>query len=571
MSAPGIPLVIPFAVLVLASGGVLARAGTISGVVRDRSNQAPVAGATVLVKAVGTSAEAATATTDAGGRYRVTIDATGKYTIVVSKPGFADLTVPEVIELSEKSPAPTADVSLTREGQNKERGREVLPGAMSWETGVGKSYLIPALEIPTFLGLLNGIDRLSYPNLMENGKKIYSSTLSSTWNHVTRGPWVVDQDAFAMNQFMHPYTGTIYHGFARSAGLTYWESLLYTNAGSFLWETAGETTNPSYNDQIATGIGGSFFGEVLFRLSNLMLEGEGRDPGFWHKVGATLLSPAAAINRYAFGNRFRPVYPSNDPSLRWRLQLGGSLGSNLVEQGVARTVNRDEATLDFSLDCGLPGKAGYSYDRPFDYFQFEFRTLGKRANPVDSIMIRGLLYGAGYELGDNYQALWGLYGGYDYISPYIFRVASTSVSLGTTFQWQAAPVFSIQGSALGGIGYAAAGNVTQIGERDYHFGVAPQGLLALRFILADKVMFDVTGRRYYITGAGGNDPGGREAIDRLNCGLTFRVYNRQALGIQYIASSRNAHYPDRADTRQTVGTVAIVYSLLGYAGFGATK
>jgi hypothetical protein len=223
------------------------------------------------------------------------------------------------------------------------------------------------------------------------------------------------------------------------------------------------------------------------------------------------------------------------------------------------------------MDYGLPGKAGYSYDRPFDYFNFEFRTFGNLKNPVDNIMIRGLLYGKDYELGDSYQGIWGLYGGYDYISPYIFRVSSTSVSLGTTFQWQLSKETVLQGSLLGGVGYAAAGNVAQVGDRDYHYGVAPQGLVALRWILGERAMFDLTGRRYYLTGMGGDDPGGREAIVRLNAGFTVRIYDRHALGIQYIASTRNAHYPDRADSRQTVGTVAIVYNLLGYAGFGATR
>lgn len=557
-------------VAILLAGGAMAQGGTLSGQVRDRSNRAPVAGATVLAKLIGTSAPAGTATTDAEGRFTVTISVLGKYTLVVSREGFADLTVADPLVISAEAPDPTADISITRVGPFKEEGRKT-PGAMSWETGEGKSHLIPALEIPVFLGTLSLYDRHAHPDDMEDGKKVYSTTFSSTWSHMTRGPWVVDQDAFAMNQFLHPYTGSVYHGFARSAGMTYWESLAYTNAGSFLWETGGETTKPSYNDQLATGVGGSFLGEVLFRMSNLMLEGEDRDPGFWHKTGAAILAPSAAINRYLFGTRFKPVFPSNDPSLRWRLQFGGSLHSDLNDQGVTSTIARDQATLDFSLDCGLPGKPGYTYDRPFDYFSFEFRSLGSRANPVDSIMIRGLLYGTGYELGDSYKALWGLYGGYDYIAPYIFRVASTSVSVGTTFQWQVAEAASVQGTLLGGVGFAAAGNVAQVGDRDYHFGVAPQGLAALRFILADRVMLDMTGRRYYITGAGGGDPGGREAIDRLDMGLTFRLFGRHALGLTYIASSRNAHYPDRPDSRQVIGTVALVYNLLGYAGFGATK
>ncbi len=444
--------------------------------------------------------------------------------------------------------------------------------ARTWGTGEGKSYVIPALEIPAFLFLLNAYDRKVYPNLMEDGKHVYQANVSTFRDHVLHGPWVVDQDAFAMNQFNHPYGGTMYHGFARSAGLDYWQALVYDNMGSLAWELGGETTKPSYNDQIATGFGGSFLGEVLFRMSNLMLESDDSGtPGLWRKLGATLLSPANGINRLAFGDRFKPLFPSYNPALRWRLQLGENLHSDLDNKGVTSTSHQKEAALDYAMDYGLPGKAGYSYDRPFDYFNFEFRTLGNLDNPVDNIMIRGLLYGTDYEAGDSYQGIWGLYGGYDYISPYIFRISSTSLSLGTTFQWQISKTAALQGSVLGGVGYAAAGNVAQVGDRDYHFGVAPQGLVGLRFILGERVMLDVTGRRYYLTGMGGEDPGGREAIVRLNMGFTVRIYDRHALGIQYIASSRNAHYPDRPDSRQEVGTVAIVYNLLGHAGFGATK
>ena len=186
-------------------------------------------------------------------------------------------------------------------------------------------------------------------------------------------------------------------------------------------------------------------------------------------------------------------------------------------------------------------------------------------------MIRGLLLGKDYEAGNAYRGIWGLYGGYDYISPHIFRVSSTSLSLGTTFQWWLSRAVALQGSALGGVGYAAAGNVAQAGERDYHYGVAPQGLLALRLILGDRAMLDLTGRAYYVTGLGGGDPNGSEAIDRLNMGLTVRMYGRHAIGLQYIASSRDAHYPDRADSHQRAGTVSLVYTFLGDTKFGAVE
>jgi hypothetical protein len=110
-----------------------------------------------------------------------------------------------------------------------------------------------------------------------------------------------------------------------------------------------------------------------------------------------------------------------------------------------------------------------------------------------------------------------------------------------------------------------------VGERDYHYGVAPQGLLALRLILGDRAMVDVTERAYYVTGTGGSDPGGEEIINRLGVGLTVRISGRHALGLQYMASLRDAHYPGRPDSHQTAGTYSLVYNFLGSPGFGAVE
>ena len=185
-------------------------------------------------------------------------------------------------------------------------------------------------------------------------------------------------------------------------------------------------------------------------------------------------------------------------------------------------------------------------------------------------MIRGLLFGKDYEAGDSYRGIWGLYGSYDYLSPHIFSVSSTSFSLGTTFQWWLSRAIALQGSALGGIGYAAAGNVAQVSDRDYHYGIAPQGLLGLHLILGDRAMLEVTGRGYYVTDTGG-DLGGKEIVDRLNVGFTVRIYGRHALGLQYTTSTRDVRYPDRPNNRQTVETVSLVYTLLGSSGFGAVE
>jgi Domain of unknown function (DUF3943) len=447
----------------------------------------------------------------------------------------------------------------------------VLPALEAdWGPDFQKSYLIPALEIPTFLWLLNRLDRQVY------GTDVYGTNWNTGWQHVIHGPWTLDTDPFGMNFIMHPYMGSFNYGFARSAGLNFWESFGYTFAASYVWETFGETGPPSINDQIMTSFGGSLLGEALFRMASYALEGHGK-PGYWRELGAAGLSPSTGINRLAFGNRFKAVWVSNDPATFTRLRLGASLTEHQTDQGIGKTVRRPEARGDFSMAYGLPGKPGYSYERPFDYFHFEFTAVARSGgNSFENIMTRGLLYGTKYLAGDAYRGVWGLYGSYDYISPAIFRVSSTALSLGTTAQWWLSRSVALQGSALGGVGFGAAGTIATVGnpavgERDYHYGYTPQGLLALRLIFGNAAALDLTGREYYVSGTGSDNKSGLEHIFRGNASFTVRVYGRHGIGIQYIESHRDASYANLSDRHQTVGTVSIAYNFLGDINFGAVE
>ena len=444
---------------------------------------------------------------------------------------------------------------------------------LSWGEGNGKSYSIPAWDILGFEALLNVYGRIAYPDLVDpnysNGKKVYSVTLETIWDHLTKGPWGFDGDDFQVNQLQHPYQGTVYHGFARSAGLGFWTSAAYTFLGSFVWEIAGETTNPSINDQVASGIGGSLLGEPLFRLSSLILEDGGDHPGFWRELGAAVISPPTGFNRLAFGDRFKGVFPSHSPATFTRLRLGVSL-TNQVSGVATDNVDQKEVSADYSLSYGLPGKDGYTYDRPFDYFHFEFTAVSSK-NGFENLMTRGLLLGKKYEVGENYRGIWGLYGSFDYISPQVFRVSSTALSLGTTGQWWLTRAVALQGSALAGIGYGASGAVHPVGERDYHYGGTGQGLLSARLIFGDKAMFDMTAREYYISGFGSTQVDGSERIFRGNASFTVSVYKGHALGIQYVMSRRDASSPDNPGTHQTVGTWSLAYNYLGDSRFGAVE
>ena len=261
----------------------------------------------------------------------------------------------------------------------------------------------------------------------------------------------------------------MYHGFARSTGFGFWESMGYTFAGSAAWEIAGETTPPSRNDQIASGIGGSFFGETLFRMANLLLEHGDGFPRPWREAGAALISPATGFNRLVYGKRVDSIFASRQPAYYSRVQLG-FMGTSQNTPGPSTIPKRNEAQANFSLDYGLPGKPGYRYERPFDYFAFE--ATASSANTFESVLTRGLLVGRDYAYGNRYRGLWGLYGSYDYLSPQTFRISTTAVSLGTTGEWRASDKIVVQGTALAGLGYAAVGSVNGTAERDYHYGTA---------------------------------------------------------------------------------------------------
>src|SRR2546427_5798735 len=149
---------------------------------------------------------------------------------------------------------------------------------LSWEMGEGKSYLIPALEVPAFVLGLHLFDRFL------SDSNDYDTDWHSIRKNLTSAT-VIDNDPFSINQLGHPYQGSIYYGIARSAGLNYWQSLAYTLAGSYLWETFGEKTPPSLNDHINSGIGGSFVGEALVRMARLPLAGGGEPPGCRRGLG----------------------------------------------------------------------------------------------------------------------------------------------------------------------------------------------------------------------------------------------------------------------------------------------
>lgn len=420
--------------------------------------------------------------------------------------------------------------------------------------------LIPAVEILAFDFLLNRW------NHHFSGSDDYDVSWGSIRRNL-RGAWVTDNDPFSVNQFAHPYQGSLYHGAARSTGLGYWSAVGYTFVGSLGWEIAGEQTPPARNDQVASGIAGSFLGEPLFRMARLVLNrrGAGDGPDAWRTWAAAAISPPVGLNRSLFGSRFDAAFDDHDPVYHSRLRIGADRVAQSEIGGTTR-VRRHDASVDFALDYGLPGQPGYTYNRPFDYFAFRF--VGATGQGVRTLSTQGLLMGTDYALGDSYRGVWGVYGHYDYFAPQLFNLSATGLSLGTTAQWWLTQQLALQGTALAGLGYAAASTQRRLpDDRDYHYGMAPQASLALRLIAGSRLSLDASAQKFYM-GHIANRTAGRDDLERLDAALTWRVSGRHAVGVQAVRWHRAASYPVAGDRPQTLTTAGVYYTLLGLDTFG---
>lgn len=456
------------------------------------------------------------------------------------------------VSLAETTPANSKDAPLPG-------------GTINGGTGE-KSYTLPAFEIVGFQLLLNQLDRhiTSDPEDYETGPGTIHRNLSRRWKF--------DEDPFAVNQFGHPFQGSIYYGLARSQGLNFWESSLYTAGGSTLWEIAGETTRPSINDEITTSIAGSFLGEVFFRMADALWP-NGDEPLNWgYAAGATALSPGYAFNRAVFNGRYTPPSNNQRPSTFAKFGVGVLHNGKLSGATEAEHSDPTLASLSFDMVYGSPGKSGYHYDRPFDYFTFAGTLDTSRNDPLENLFVRGLLYGTDYDVGSSSRGIYGLYGSYDYFAPELFRVSTTALSLGTTNEWRISPLVSLQGNILGGAGFGTGGSIAATqGGRDYHYGTVPQGFAGLRLLLAQRFSVNASARGYYVAGPGSDDGDARERITRTSIGATMRLRGPHSISVDFISSKRDASFESHNDRHQSVNSLGVYYTYLLGQGMGETS
>jgi hypothetical protein len=397
---------------------------------------------------------------------------------------------------------------------------------------------------------------------------VYDVSWENFTDHLD-GPWWYDEDQFATNQFGHPYEGSMYYGAARSMGLSFYESWLMSEIGSFLWETAGETEPPSVNDQITTPIAGSILGEVLYRLSSRMVNA--MKPGFWRELSVTAVSPFHGLNRQIVGDQRPGGRSFTDQPWFGQLRLSVGAVGNATGTGVASRDPGGEVSFALRAQNGNPG-SDWEFRQPFDYYDANVSLVidqdatDKKA--YGNLMLRGLVLADDWGAGRS-RGLWGMMAAYDYITPGSFRASSSNVSIGAVKQLPFTEDVALQATGYLGVGYGAGGSSAEIeGKRDYHFGAQGVSLLELRLLWAGRGLLRAAGRSYYISGKVTPETDDFEFIHWGEVEVLGRIYGPHALSVSLVGARRRAQYTDLPDIRSRAGELMVSYVLVNDTTFG---
>lgn len=215
----------------------------------------------------------------------------------------------------------------------------------------------------------------------------YISAATVKYNLQTGFTW--DNDVFSGNQAAHGFHGSLYFNSARTNGFSFWEAAPYAFGGSFLWEAFSESQPPSINDLVNTTLGGMVWGEIEFRISNMILDsGASGFPRFLREAGALAVNPMGGLNRLLRGEMWKDFRNPGDrlPS-RFYVELDG-----MYRHGGGFAPERedtDQAGLAFLVRYGdlFDGE----HRHPFEYFDLSLDFLTPHANVLTEFVVRGLL------------------------------------------------------------------------------------------------------------------------------------------------------------------------------------
>jgi hypothetical protein len=365
---------------------------------------------------------------------------------------------------------------------------------------------------------------------------------TQTWKDNLKKGWEWDSDRFGINFIGHPHTGSIYFNVARSNGYSYWSSLPFAVAGSFMWEYFGENTRPSKNDLVNTPVSGAFLGEILYRISSNILDDRKRGKQrVWREIFAGLINPTRALNRFTQKKMFS-VTPL-DVYQQEPINITLSVGAHRVNENNKFGTGGTNAIVNLQFDYGDPFEIRRR--KPFDVFRLRLEgRYGDDKQIIDNVLGYGLLFGKTFHHG----ILGGIFQQFDYWNNKVFEVGSLGFGPGIISRIN----IGANSNLYSGLHFAAvplAGYTTRFGPdtsefRDYPFGGGFEGRIEERFNIGKWLSLGFNGYYYWIYNYEGSK--GKSRIGILKPIMTLRLFNNTSLGFEHHIYYDNGFITDLA-------------------------
>ena len=428
--------------------------------------------------------------------------------------------------------------------------RLLLPGVSDDEKKLWRDSLNPrnSYWIPLAQGIGLNLALGAFNAYVMNSEyaKISFQTIKDNFEH----GWGWDADNLVTNMFSHPFHGSIYYNMARSNGYNYWASMSVAAISSWQWEFFMENEPPAINDWIMTSIAGSMYGEMFYRLSNLILdESTTGAERVWREIGAGVFNPGRLFNRLIYGRTSRVV---NEQIYEVQPFTGEmALGMNNVADGLS--FKNGEKNLMFTLDVMYGNPFSRKQYKPFDTFHF-YTAVNFWNQPVlGRFDIDGLLYGKTHKIGENGDKLLLGFSQYaTYMHNNVYEIGGVAVGGVVGYKTPDEKPVEFMTSVHAAFMPMGAANSeyaeyfpdeTLDSARTYNMGPGALGKInmQLKFSFVTLVLRYGFWWVHSLSGAPGD-----EYIGILEPKVYFDVYDRWVIGLQYLLYHRKGKYENEA-------------------------
>jgi hypothetical protein len=277
-------------------------------------------------------------------------------------------------------------------------------------------------------GELLGIEAVSWGfNRFAAGESYAVISWESVRENLRAG-FAYDNDKFSTNQVGHAFGGSYYFNAARSNGFTFWESSLFTLAGSALWEIAGETQGPSWNDLVNTTLGGTVTGEASHRLSQMLLDDRSRGAvRVLREAAAGLVNPVQLLTRVLTGDAW--AVRAGRGAAVWPSLFVATLDAGWRDDDSSGRAHPEQGFFKAAIRYGDPFDRTVS--RPFDAFDLDVELTTPSADLLTHAEVRGLLGGWDLEPGSKgVRHILGVFIDFDYTNDDTHIFSSQSFRFG---------------------------------------------------------------------------------------------------------------------------------------------